>query len=80
MPSVNILYELHATENKWHMTTSLAQSAPWHEPGISANILNMSQAHTVYIPKNLVVDSVTGNNTSMPMDANVESIRMIQYR
>ncbi|XP_021916878.1 excitatory amino acid transporter-like isoform X3 [Zootermopsis nevadensis] len=38
------------------------------------------QAHTVYIPKNLVVDSVTGNNTSMPMDANVESIRMIQYR
>ncbi|XP_069704267.1 excitatory amino acid transporter-like isoform X2 [Periplaneta americana] len=43
------------------------------------------QAHTVYIPKNVVVHNVTGNETSAAMDAievvtEVELVRTIQYR
>ena len=51
------------------------------------NISILLQAHTVYIPKTVVVENVTGNE-SLPTDAieavyattEVEFVRSIQYR
>lgn len=49
-------------------------------------IFYMSQAHTVYIPKNVAVHNDTGNDTSGQMDSmkaiitEVQLVRTIQYR